>query len=58
MNTVSDTLLTTDEDTVRTAGQEQRTAPESQLVEIGKVSDTSGGWLGLKLDVGLGFVAY
>jgi hypothetical protein len=31
---------------------------DATLLELGKVSDTRGGWLGVKLDVGAGFMNY
>lgn len=60
MNTFSDTRSNTEQDQVETARQEPKTASvsETQLVQLGKVSDTQGGWLGVKLDVGAGFITY
>ncbi|HVS77930.1 MAG TPA: hypothetical protein VHE11_13420 [Steroidobacteraceae bacterium] len=46
------------EDEAATARQEQKTETDAQLVELGKVSDTSGGWFGSKLDSGTGFITY
>ncbi|MGH8317284.1 MAG: hypothetical protein ACREUL_04800 [Steroidobacteraceae bacterium] len=58
MNAVSDTLLNRAEDKVETSRQEQKTEPDAALVELGKVSDTRGGWVGPKFDSGAGFIAY
>ncbi|MHB8814918.1 MAG: hypothetical protein ACYDAE_16810 [Steroidobacteraceae bacterium] len=60
MNTFSETRSNTEKDQVETAPQESETASmsEPQLVKLGKVSDTQGGWLGVKLDVGAGFITY
>ena len=58
MNTVPDTLLNRAEDKTQVAGQEQKAESYAQLVEMGKVSDTHGSWLGVKTDVGMGFTAY
>lgn len=58
MNAVSDTLLNRAEDKVDTSRQEQKTEPDNALIELGKVSDTSGGWFGAKLDSGTGFIVY
>ncbi|MGH8298902.1 MAG: hypothetical protein ACRES6_06410 [Steroidobacteraceae bacterium] len=46
------------EDKVETSRQEQKTEPDAALVELGKVSDTRGGWVGPKFDSGAGFIAY
>lgn len=45
-------------DQTETARQEPKPVSDNALVELGKVSDTRGGWLGLKEDVGLGFIPY
>jgi hypothetical protein len=58
MNAVSDTLLNRAEDNVETCREEQKTESDAALVELGKVSDTRGGWVGIKTDVGAGFIYY
>jgi hypothetical protein len=58
MNAASDTLLNNAEEKSDTVRQEQKTQLDASLVELGKVSDTKGGFLGSKLDVGSGFISY
>lgn len=58
MNPVSETVLNTSEDKAEANHQEQNAQPASELVELGKVSDTRGGWLGAKADNGFGFTVY
>ncbi|MBW4052150.1 MAG: hypothetical protein HIU85_11940 [Proteobacteria bacterium] len=58
MNDVSETVLNTSHDKIDPPHQEQKTEPKSELVELGKVSDTRGGWLGSKYDAGAGFTVY
>jgi hypothetical protein len=58
MNAVSDTLLNRAEDKVETSRQEQKTEAAAALIELGRVSDTQGGWLGPKFDNGAGFTVY
>lgn len=58
MNTVSDTVSSTSGEKVEAIPQEPKTEPNAELVELGKVSDTRGGWLGSKYDAGVGFTAY
>ena len=58
MNAASDTLLTNTEEKEDTVGQEQKAELDASLVELGKVSDTRGGFLGSKFDVGSGFITY
>jgi hypothetical protein len=58
MNAVSDTLLNRVEDKVETPRQEQKTESDAALIELGKVSDTRGGFIGSKQDVGAGFIVY
>lgn len=58
MNVISDTVLSTSDDKVETTHQEQKTELDAELVELGKVSDTRGGWLGSKYDAGVGFTVY
>lgn len=49
----SETLLARAEENVEAARQE-KAAGDTTLVELGKVSDTKGGWLGAKIDAGAG----
>ena len=58
MNTFSETRSITEHDQVETARQEPKTESDTALVELGKVSNTQGGWLGVKFDVGAGFITY
>ena len=59
MNAAPDSLLKRAEDKVEpVAGQEQKTEPEAALVEMGRVSDTQGGWYGPKADTGYGLQVY
>ena len=58
MNTVLETVSSTSGEKVETTPREPKTEPKTELVELGKVSDTRGGWLGSKYDAGLGFTAY
>jgi len=58
MNTFSDTRSNTEQPQIETARQEQKAVSDASLVEMGKVSNTQGGWLGIKTDVGLGFITY
>ncbi len=58
MNPASDTLLSKTEDQVESARQEKQAEPSALLVDLGKVSDTKGGWVGPKADSGAGLMAY
>lgn len=55
MNTGSETLLVGAEENVESARQE-KAAADTALVELGKVSNTQGGFFGAKLDSGAGLV--
>lgn len=57
MNTSSDSGSNTERDQLESARQDADPA-DAALLELGKVSDTRGGWLGVKLDVGTGFITY
>ena len=57
MNAAADTLLKSAENEDQTARREEE-QPEPRLVEMGKVSETKGGWFGAKTDTGAGFVYY
>jgi hypothetical protein len=56
MNTVSDTGSSKEQDQVESGPQDAEL--DATLVELGKVSDTQGGWTGSKMDTGLGFTVY
>lgn len=58
MNTIAETPLNGAEEKVDTTGQEQKAESEAALVELGKVSDTRGGFWGKKPDNGVGFAIY
>ncbi|MGH8295178.1 MAG: hypothetical protein ACRETZ_06745 [Steroidobacteraceae bacterium] len=58
MNTAADTVSNRAEDKPGLTTEEQKPATDGALVELGKVSDTQGGWVGFKTDVGMGFSAY
>jgi hypothetical protein len=58
MNTASDTLPNSAEEKVETTREESQPAPKPELIELGKVSDTKGGWVGVKMDSGAGFTTY
>ena len=51
--TSSETVLARAEETIEAARQEKADV-DTALVELGKVSDTNGGWFGLKNDSGAG----
>lgn len=53
MNIGSETLLARTEENVEAARQDTADV-DTTLVELGKVSDTKGGWLGAKNDSGAG----
>lgn len=58
MNPVPETVLNTSGEQTGSAAQEQTPELNAELVELGKVSDTRGGWLGWKTDMGVGFQSY
>jgi hypothetical protein len=58
MNAAPDTLLNRAEEKVETPRQEQKTELDGALVEMGRVSDTQGGWIGRKADTGYGVQFY
>lgn len=53
MSIASENLLVKAEENVETVRQEKADV-DTALVELGKVSDTKGGWLGAKNDSGAG----
>ena len=58
MNTLADIRSSGEQDQVETGRQEVEPVQDAALLELGKVSDTQGGWLGAKLDSGNGFTTY
>jgi hypothetical protein len=58
MNTFADELSNTKQDRIEPVRQEPGAASDAAIVELGKVSDTRGGWLGSKFDTGLGVMPY
>lgn len=57
MNT-SESLLGRAEEKAEATGQEQKIELDAELVELGKVTETKGGFLGFKLDTGAGLLVY
>lgn len=58
MNSSSDTLLNKAEGQVESAREETEAEPGATLVELGRVTETKGGWWGAKLDTGAGLQIY
>jgi hypothetical protein len=58
MNTLSDPRSSREQDQVESVRQEAEPVSDATLVELGKVSDTQGGWVGAKYDSGAGFTYY
>ena len=58
MNTSSDSRSNIEHDQPVSGHQDAEPVADATLLELGKVSDTQGGWLGVKLDVGAGFITY
>lgn len=58
MNATAETLVKTAEENVEAAREESEAVPDAALIELGKVSDTRGGWFGSKIDSGMGFITY
>ena len=57
MSIGSDDLLVTAEEKIEATRQE-KTEQDAALVELGRVSDTKGGFIGSKMDSGAGLTAY
>jgi hypothetical protein len=53
MSIGSENLLVSAEETIESV-REEKADVDTALVELGKVSDTKGGWLGAKMDAGAG----
>ena len=58
MNSASETLLKKTEDQVEAVREEKQAEPSATLVDLGRVSDTKGGWFGAKTDSGAGLQIY
>ena len=58
MNTLADTRSSKEQDQVESGRQDAEPVADAALIELGKVSDTQGGWAGTKADVGAGFSYY
>jgi hypothetical protein len=58
MNTLSDTRSSREQDQVEPCRQDAEPVSDATLVELGKVSDTKGGWIGVKPDSGYGVSTY
>jgi len=58
MNTSFDTRSNRERDRTETDRQEVMPAPDAALIEVGRISDTQGAWIGIKTDVGLGVIYY
>jgi hypothetical protein len=58
MKNLSDTPSSKEQNQVESGRQEAEPVADATLVELGKVSDTQGGWVGPKPDTGAGFAVY
>ena len=58
MNTLADTRSSKEQDQVESVRQDAEPVSDAALVELGKVSDTKGGWIGVKPDSGFGVTNY
>jgi hypothetical protein len=58
MNPFSDTRSNREKEQMETVRQEPNPASDGALMELGKVSDTKGGWIGPKVDTGMGLIPY
>ena len=58
MSSASEVLLNKAEDQVEAARREDQTEPSTTLVELGRVTETKGGWFGGKPDTGAGLQFY
>jgi hypothetical protein len=58
MNDSSDTRSSKEQDQVESVRQDAQPASDTALVELGKVSDTRGGFFGSKPDTGFGVMVY
>lgn len=58
MKNPSDTRSSKEQEQVESVRQDAESASDASLVELGKVSDTQGGWVGAKVDTGFGVAYY
>jgi len=58
MKSASETLLNKAEDQVEAARREDQAEPSTTLMELGRVTETKGGWAGAKFDTGAGLQFY
>ena len=58
MNVVTESVLARADQKAELAPPEGKTEIDASLIELGKVSDTKGGFFGIKQDVGAGFITY
>jgi hypothetical protein len=58
MKNPSDTRSSKEQDQVESGRQDAEPVSDAALIELGKVSDTRGGWVGLKPDTGYGVMTY
>lgn len=58
MNTLSETRSSGEQGQIEAGRQDAEPAQDAALLELGKVSDTQGGWIGSKPDTGNGFSTY
>jgi hypothetical protein len=58
MNDSSDTRSSKEQDQVESVRQDAQPASDAALIELGKVSDTKGGFIGVKPDTGFGVSTY
>jgi hypothetical protein len=58
MNTPSDTRSGKEQDQVESGRRDAEPVSDATIIELGKVSDTQGGWVGVKPDSGFGVTNY
>ena len=58
MNSPSETGSNTEQTQVESVRQDAEPASDAALIELGKVSDTEGGFIGAKPDTGFGVQTY
>jgi hypothetical protein len=58
MNDSSDTRSSKEQDQVESVRQDAQPASDAALIDLGKVSDTKGGFIGVKPDTGFGVSTY
>jgi hypothetical protein len=58
MNDSSDTRSSKEQDQVESVRQDAQPASDAALIDLGKISDTKGGFIGVKPDTGFGVSTY